>query len=356
MADALDAVSGDVAARTKALLSAVATGGTAGLKAYEQSIASTGQAKTDAVTRAQQRAGLIGGPEAQGFEGQASSAYDRGLSNLGNARGSFEANMAHLGSAHKNYLDQVGAAVPLVRADTQKQLALKQQAIDAALAKDAADAEKAAEKEAKANKPKLADILNLSQNLSGLYAGGPNDTPIKGTVGPNGRTQEGSATIHPDRNWVTDDLMMTAADNAAFNGTTTEFELAKIVAEVSGLDAAETAKLVTPSNVATATTKADKALAPVATPDEKWLVSNVRGMDSTKAKQALSSPEFLEAGKQSTDYFAAVELDDKGNINDGSDYDGLSPYEAFRQYVYSLAGNRSMKDAAFEYYGSNLPK
>lgn len=347
MADALDAVSPDVAGRTRALLQAVATGGTAGLRAYESGQQALTQSKTDAVTRAQTRAGLIGGPEAQGFESQAVQVYDRGLGNLASARSGFEANMAQLGTAHKNYLDQVAAAVPLVRADTQRQLALRKAAVDAELAREAERDAKAAAKE---NKPKASDILNLAENVSSLYG----QSTLKGTVGPNGSETTGSANIPAGRNWITDDLMMTAADNAAFNGTTTDFELAKIIAEVSGLDPTETAKMITPSSVATRVTKEDKALSPVATPDEKWLVSNVRGMDSTKAKQTLAAPEFIQAGTFS-ESFASAELDEHGNIAEDGPYKGLSPREAFRQYVYSLSGNKSMKDAAFQYYGATLP-
>lgn len=338
MADALDAVSPDVAGRTKALLSAVASGGTAGLKAYESAIADTTRAKTDGIARAQQRASLIGGPEAQGFEGQAAAQYDRGISNLGSSRASFESNMAQLGAAHKNYLDQVASSVPLVRADTQRQLALKKQALDAELAQSAAKAEKE-------SKPKISEILNLAQNVGSLYADRPGDQPLKGVVGPNGRTETGSASINPNRNWVTDDLMMTAADNAAFNGTSVEFELAKIVAEVSGVDPNST---VAPSDV-----KPYLRAQPEATPDEKWITSNVRGVDPAKAKSILSDPAFVQAGSTSTD-FAQAELDDKGKITEDGDYKGLTPREAFRKYVYAVVNDRPLADAAFEYYGANL--
>lgn len=292
--DPLDAVSSDVASRAKAILTAVATGGTYGLKAYEQSIASTGLAKTDAITRAQERAGLIGGPEAQGFEGQASSAYDRGISNLSGARAGFEANMTQLGAAHKNYLDQVNAAVPLVRADTQRQLALKQQAIDA-------EREQEAAKEAKANKPKLSEILNLSQNIGSMYADQPGDSPLRGTVEerlqPNGlfpklgsvQTVEGSASINPNRNWVTDDLMMTAADQAAYNGTSVEFELAKIAAEVSGLDPA--------SSVAPTDVKPYLRTEPTQNPIAKSLATkyDTKGVDYNSALDMVNDPDFKSA-------------------------------------------------------------
>lgn len=287
MADALDAVSPDVAGRTRALLQAVATGGTAGLRAYESGQQALTQSKTDAVTRAQTRAGLIGGPEAQGFESQAVQVYDRGLGNLASARSGFEANMAQLGTAHKNYLDQVAAAVPLVRADTQRQLALRKAAVDAELAKQA---ERDARAAAKEDKPKASDILNLAENVSSLYG----QSTLKGTVGPNGSETTGSANIPAGRNWITDDLMMTAADNAAFNGTTTDFELAKIVAEVSGLSPTETAKMLTPSSVAASSTKADKAQAPAQDPIARSLAQkyDTKGVTYDLAKSVLNNVDF----------------------------------------------------------------
>jgi hypothetical protein len=120
------------------------------------------------------------------------------------------------------------------------------------------------------------------------------------------------------------------------------------------MDDATINSILTPGKLNTYSTAMTKLMSQPATPDVKWLTSNVRGMDNTKAQQALAAPEFQEAGRQVLSYFSQASVDDKGKINDGQGYDGMTPKDAFHKYVYSQQGNLTMKDAAFKYYGNSL--
>lgn len=170
MADALDAVSPDVEARKRALLEAVASGGTAGLKAYESSQQGLQTARGQAIDAASGLANLIGGPESQGFAPQAGSVYDRRIADLGVNRDAWTQNFAARGAANKNYLDQVAAAVPLVRAQTERDLALKRMELDARNASSSADGVLGG-----LSRTELKDLLGgQAENLiapGGLYAG-----------------------------------------------------------------------------------------------------------------------------------------------------------------------------------------
>ncbi|MGH2667519.1 MAG: hypothetical protein ACRDH5_00075 [bacterium] len=141
MADQFGAVSPDTQERTKRLLEAVASGGSAGLKAFENAESMLRTNQSQAIDAAAGLANLIGGPESQGFVPQAGANYTRGFSNLGQSRANFEALMAAQGSAHKNYLDQVAAAVPLARADAEGKLALKRAALEAAATQSSSTAD-----------------------------------------------------------------------------------------------------------------------------------------------------------------------------------------------------------------------
>lgn len=302
--DPLAAVSPDVASRTKNLLAAVASGGSQGLRAYEQSEAALRQAKTDAVARAQQRASLIGGPEAQGFEAAAAGQFDRRLGDVANSRGSFESHMAGLGAAHKNYLSQVSAAVPLVRADTERQLALKK-----------------LELEEKNREEMSADaLLGLASQMSKAPA-----QPLR----------KGSTT--EERNDIA-----TAEINRQLAGHGDQDKLTALAAELGGLVGAPEktiAEMYSPSKQSSLL-NAQQNMAPE-TPADVKNIANWANVDNDAATKIADDPTYRKV----RDYgFAwadpsAYSLDDDGLLTDeGEQYDGKTPWEAFLADLAGVSG------------------
>lgn len=123
MADAYGAISPQVNAQKKAILEAVASGGTKGLQAYEQAQQEIASSKDDAVGRTKAIAGLIGGPESQGFEAPIVRQFDTRMADLGQRRAGFSEDMARLGVAGQTALSSLGALAPLMKQKDQQSLA-----------------------------------------------------------------------------------------------------------------------------------------------------------------------------------------------------------------------------------------
>lgn len=118
----------DVNTRTKALLEAVATGGKRGLDSFKQAETAIGDYRKQALGRAQSRAALIGGPEAQGFEAIADTQFGARQADLAQSTTAFTEDMARRGIAGKGALDQLRGILPILQAKTQKQIARTQEA------------------------------------------------------------------------------------------------------------------------------------------------------------------------------------------------------------------------------------
>lgn len=123
MADAYGAISPQVDSRKKAILEAVASGGTKGLQAFEQAEQAVAGAKDSAVGRTQAIAGLIGGPESQGFEAPVVRQFDTRMADLGQRRAGFQEDMARLGIAGQRGLTALGAVAPLMKQRDEQSIA-----------------------------------------------------------------------------------------------------------------------------------------------------------------------------------------------------------------------------------------
>jgi hypothetical protein len=129
----------------KALLEAVATGGTAGKQAFDAAQAQAAQAKQEAVARAAERSSLLGiGGDNQTFLG----AYDARANQMGVNRANFESGLAQTQASGESYMEKARASIPILQsininkgADEETKIKL---AIQAAKDKAAAEAEKEA--------------------------------------------------------------------------------------------------------------------------------------------------------------------------------------------------------------------
>lgn len=155
--DYFGAASNNVKNQTADLLRAVATGGTEGLRQYEASTKAMGTSTNEAIGRAQQRSSLLG-PGTASFESLPKDQGERRMADIEVGREGFHQSMANRGNAYHNYLSQVGAAIPLVKADHDKTLGQ----IAALAAKAEAEKAAAAEKDALEN-ISLDSLLGMAQ-------------------------------------------------------------------------------------------------------------------------------------------------------------------------------------------------
>lgn len=123
VADSFDAASRSIEENRRALLAAVAAGGTAGRQAYEQARNEVGQLRGSAIQAALADAGRRGAP--QGMLDQISSqvgqGYDRQLSGMAASQGSRDATFAQQGASGNTYMNEAQAAIPGLRAKAQRQ-------------------------------------------------------------------------------------------------------------------------------------------------------------------------------------------------------------------------------------------
>lgn len=356
----------------KELLDAIATGGAAGKKAYENAQAEVATTRQGALDRAAQRAQLTGQNLGGEDTARVTETADRFGNYLGAQNAAYQGQLGQIGASGESYLAKVGAMAPFIQSQNINKAADREAGIKAAIAQAQAEAEakaKAQEEQrnfelyklgiteqgrnnranaAKAPKPpSVQAVLGMAQqgvsSMPGLQTeGAPGLPQTKVFGGP--RMQIGPATKGTN-------VAQLPAIRSNVN------ELATALGTAAGTPNIES--IYSPQQQALQEgqyNRYEKATQPVATPDETWLVKNIRGMDKTKAAQALAAPEFQEAGRQAVEYFAVADVGSDGKINDGSAYDGLKPYDAYVKYVFSQPGNKTMKDAAIKYYGVNLPK
>jgi len=121
--DSFDAASASVEEQRRALLAAVAAGGTQGRQAYQQAQAEVGALRQNAIRAALAEAGQRGAPQAvqDQISAQVGQGYDRQLSGMAASQGSRDAEYAQRGAAGNSYMDQVQGAIPVLRAQAQQQ-------------------------------------------------------------------------------------------------------------------------------------------------------------------------------------------------------------------------------------------
>lgn len=102
-------------AQQRGALAALAQGGSAGLKAYNDAITQAGSLKQAALGQAAKRSALIGGPEAApgNYTAPISAAADTAISGLNTNKGALSNYFNEMGAANKDYFAKVSAAVPV---------------------------------------------------------------------------------------------------------------------------------------------------------------------------------------------------------------------------------------------------
>jgi hypothetical protein len=345
-----DSASANIDQAKLASLQAVAQAGTAGKQAYQQAQDSINADKQAAMARAATRAATLGvGGNDQTFGG----AYDARLGQLATNRAGFEGGLAQTQASSDSYLEKARSSLPLLQAINTNKANAQEAAIKAAIAlaqqKAQAAADAAAAKEAAAEKraQTAADRADARAQKSADRADARSaktaaaKDPTFDRLIAAGKLEVGASPLNKAR-----------LDTGNILGAVTENPDVRM-ARLAGQDMG-----YSPLQIGTALNQAKtntyiKGQTPAPTPDEKWLTSNVRGMDTTKARQVLAAPEFQQAGTIA-DQFGSSAVDETGLITESGPYAGLTPRAAFEKWMRSVPGTLTMKNAAIQYYGGYL--
>lgn len=362
-----DSASQNIDQAKMASLQAVAQAGTAGKQAFQQAQDAVTADKQAALARAATRAQTLGvGGNDQTFGG----AYDARLGQLATNRAGFESGLAQTGASSASYLEKARSSLPLLQAINTNKANAQEAAIKSALAlaaqkaQAAQDAANAAAARADARSKASSDRADARASASAARADARASAkaaaklPTADQLFGQGKalSDQVNAALKPSSKMGE----TTDVDNAVFLANrlggldrgTNQVEptaAARAYAQSLGLDEGAINGILTPQK----TNSYTKALAPAPTPDEKWLTSNVRGMDATKARQVLAAPEFQQAGSIA-DQFGSSAVDETGLITESGPYAGLTPRAAFEKWMRSVPGTLTMKSAAIQYYGGYL--
>lgn len=125
MADAYDAAKNETDQARRGLLAAIAQGGTAARQAYEQQQAQLQAQRAASLDQIARDSGVIGAPEAQlaDLRRRIAGSYDTRIGALGDAAASRSAELAQQQAAGEAYLGKVDAALPVLKAQGDRQLA-----------------------------------------------------------------------------------------------------------------------------------------------------------------------------------------------------------------------------------------
>lgn len=335
----------------KALLDAVAQAGTAGKQSFDAAQAAAAQARQDAVARAAQRSALLGvGGNDQTFLGAYDARANQGAVN----RTNFESGLAQTGASGQSYLEKARAGIGALQAVNANKLTDQETkiklAIQAAQAKAEAAAQAQAAQDARANA--TADRADARAAKTSAAADAraaatkAAKDPTFDQLVAGGKLEVAASPVNKAR-----------LDTGNILGAVTEnpdIRMAKLAGQDMGYSPLQIGTALTPAK----TNSYIKAVTPIPTPDEKWLTSNVRGMDSTKAKQALAAPEFRQAGDLAA-MLSAATINPDGTLagtDPGMDksWAGLTPRQALVKWISAQPGNLSMKAAVDQYYGTQL--
>lgn len=343
-----DSASQNIDQSKLASLQAVAAAGTAGKQAYQQAQDSINADKQAAMARAATRATTLGvGGNDQTFGG----AYDARLGQLATNRAGFEGGLAQTQASSDSYLEKARAGLPLLQAINTNKATAQEAAIKSALAlaKEKAAAQAAKDAAAEARAERAAERADARSQKSSDRAdaraaktAAAKDPSFDKLIAA-GKLEVAASPLNKAR-LDTGNILDTVTQNP-------DVRMARLAGRDMGYSPLQIGTALSQGKTNTYT----KAAAPVATPDERWLISNVRGMDQTKARQALAAPEMGWARDFVNDTLSAVQVDETGAITSApKGFEGMvgqTPAAAFEAWVRAQKGNLTMKEGLSKYYG-----
>lgn len=349
----------------KALLDAIAQGGAAGKKAYEDAQAEVARTRQDALGRATQRAQLTGQNLGGADTARVQDTSDRYTNYMGAQNAAFQNNLQGISASGQSYLAKVNAILPFVQnqnvqAANDREAQIKA-AIATAQAKADADAAAAAQK-AKDEWDRLVYTQQQENARAGSKAQASNAPTANALIGqanqllPQAQKAVGALpTIQTTPQVISggkslgtgfagmapgNNLNQQAANILSRGGPAvpadvynlSNMSLQDIAAKLGvqqGASANTINSLYTPQQMASVAT-AIKKNEPPPPPDVKS-AAKVLGGDTKTAQTILDSQRYKDANAAVGD-FLNEPTDEKGKLTN-PDYAGLSPYDAYIQYV-----------------------
>jgi hypothetical protein len=355
-----------------ALLNAVAQGGEAGKKTYEEGLATLGAARQQALSEAAKRSAITGvtGTGTEAIE----QPYATGQSLLTTGNQAFQNYLTGLGAAGSKYLEgaksglgaleaiNIGKAqaqeatikgsIEAARLRAEAEAAKEQARLDAQSARDQKQFERQLlrdqlreEARAAREKTKLPTANLLLGQGEALKAAAKPVAPVD--FGPGQRPGESTAQY------------LARLEQAAGQRRTQEQiagaptpEVARMIAKNMGLDEGTVNSILTPQIVNQYLAAVKKGTPPpqLPPPPDKRFAQSL-GYSSKRADEILSAPE-VEKARSFVATLALEPLDAYGRIKDDPQLRGLTPSEVFNKWLDDpgTKGIRSMKDTLRKYY------
>ena len=355
---------------TSQALAAMARYGQAGLDAYNQAQQAV-QAQRQQVLDGLAKTQGLGGDAQSLLASQVQASMAPHLADLSQGQANLAGDLALGQQQYQRYGAEANAAIPVIQAQSQQQMGIRQQALQAAQQQiDAAAAAKAAQ-DAQDMQIKQAELATQQEQTkqAALSAAA---AAAKATPGANMTLDQllGAASLAQGQN-VSPAVNPKAAGplppgqqfarNLPDQGLTSE---AAQIGQQLGLPAEVIAGLYSPAEQAAISgaivrqgSNAAKLAPPP--PDVSWLTKNVPGVNQQMAQQYVAAPEWQQY-QAFTDAFlnGGFVLDNSGKITNANNapaaYVGKTPRQALEVYVQSLPGYAHMKSAAIQYYGGTL--
>lgn len=359
MATAMDPFEGAKAEREdqrRQLLDAVSTGGAAAKKAYDDAQAAVAASRQDALNRAQQRAQITG----TNFGGQDLNPVADAAGLMGGyLSGQSAAGQQHLqsiGASGESYLAKVGAIAPFIQSQNIDKAAQRENEYKTAIAQAQAkiDADKAAQEQEFARQKELLalkDMYETRQSNASAAAKAKAATATKATL-PQliGLANQEPGYMRDNQN------ILGQAKGGENIAAANLLQRAGQYGRQLGVDPLKLAELGAPGQMNTLAgqlTKQATAPAPPPVLNADFLRNfkyDGKPISSTRTQEVLRAPEVQE-----TDRFIREMLNTKirnGIIDDtgAGDFNGMRPVDAFNEYLNSLPGIRTMKEALKAYY------
>lgn len=355
MADPWKAAQEGIDETKLAHLNAVARYGSEGSKRFEAARSNIGNEQQAAVERALANSAGLTSTRA----GQVGDAYGQNLSALANYQSGFEGNMADRAAAMESFFGKTGAALPIIKgrmdekhamdkAKLERDLALRQQGIEgmisaqeqaneAARLQAEADAQWEAEKRAHERASWAADAASASAEASGA-----------GALDEMSDSELGNYLFGAGRNAKVGEFENIAASPAKGLGQmlgktrvmgTTNKAAGREIGLASGIDPNRVMGLP-----ALREPGGPKAAKPVG--DVKNIAKFVGG-DLKTAEAIAKDPEYSERRNEAASFLTYADVDEDGLINDGGDYDGLTPWDAYvKRLADTLLSERKRSDGS----------
>lgn len=355
----------------KALLDVIAQSGSAGEKAFHDAQSQIASTKQEALDRASQRAAITG----QNFGGldtaRVGETADR-FTNYGtNANQQFQQNLQGVGASGQSYLDKIGAIAPFIQSqntnkasDRENQykiaIAQAQEAADAAAAKIKQQQDFELLKMGISNK-NAQDLAGMRANTAAQKAAMPTVASLQGQANQAQMAAQKQAapalkllSVPPQKPTASGNMgslgsvlnsVLGAHQQSAVRGAGGQSvidlarmdptELASQLGRAQGASDIVLNSLYNPTQMVKVANAIKKNTPMPPLDQQQILATKVPGIDNGVAKTISSDKEYQNAMAGVSDFLNSS-VDTNGKINEGGEWDGYTPYDAYITFMNTI--------------------